>query len=158
MKVSWKEIEKGCKELYKKLPKTKYDAIICISTGGLIPGKIISDLMDLPLGVVSSKRYKYRGKKVKEWKVNTNIQWHRRPVRRGGMPRIRNVLIIDDIICNGKTLQKVIQNIRNFTSVKEIDVCVLFDKVNEMKVDFKASNCYKYKEVKSWIVYPWERV
>ncbi len=45
MKVSWNRTEKYCIMLYDKINKNfKFDCIVAISRGGLIPARIISDL------------------------------------------------------------------------------------------------------------------
>ena len=149
MKIDWKEMEKGCRELYKKLPKNKYDGIICIATGGLLPGKILSELMDLPLGIVSSKRYGKKREKIENWRVNTNIQWNEKA-------RFENILLVDDIIDEGRTIQKVIQNFGNFTAFKVIDIAVLFNKISKNKIDLGNHKIYKWKDCDKWITFPWE--
>ena len=81
-RISWEEIENGSRSLYRKIPNKDYDGIVCIATGGLIFGKLLSDLFSLPLGIVSVSRYGKRGKKIGECQVNTNIHWNKKISRK----------------------------------------------------------------------------
>ena len=149
MKIDWNEMEKGCRALYKKIPKGKYDGIICIATGGLLPGKILAELMDLPLGIVSSKKYGKKREKIENWHVNTNIQWNEKP-------NLKSVLVVDDIILEGKTMQKVLQNLISFTSAETLDIAVLFEKKGSRVANLDRYKIYKWKDCDEWIVFPWE--
>ena len=152
MKVTWKEMESACRILYKKLPKNKYDGVVCISTGGLLPGKLLSELLDLPLATVSSQRY-LRGKEkpisTEHWYANTNLQWNKKPM-------ITNLLLVDDIIEQGKTMQKVLSAMWTYTSAKSIDIAVLYYKTKSVTADLSKCKIYKYKETDEWIKFPWE--
>ena len=154
MKVTWEEMEKGCRALYSRLPKKKYEAIICIASGGLIPGKILSELMDLPLGIVSVQRYKRgcRTKLLSETISNTNIIWVGNRLK-----GIKSVLIVDDIIDSGITMQKVTNALRNFTSITDINLAVLYYKTPE--IDLSKYRIYKFAtcDSKTWLEFPWEK-
>ena len=154
MKVTWQEIEKGCRAIYSRLPKKKYEAIVCIASGGLIPGKILSELLDLPLGIVVMQRYKRggKGKLLSESFTNTNIIWIGERLK-----GLESILVVDDIIDSGITMQKVTNAFRSFTSIKNIDIAVLYYK--STKLDFKKYRIYKFAtcDSKTWVEFPWEK-
>jgi len=55
--TSWNEFESLCLELGNKIltSNNKYCAVICISRGGLLLGRILSGILGLPLGIISAK-------------------------------------------------------------------------------------------------------
>ncbi|MEI8364440.1 MAG: hypothetical protein WCF78_03205 [archaeon] len=55
--TSWNEFESLSLELGKKIltSNKKYSAVICISRGGLLLGRILSGILGLPLGIISAK-------------------------------------------------------------------------------------------------------
>jgi len=152
-KISWEEIESACKAIHKQTAKNKYDAIVCVATGGLIPGKILSELFHLPLGVIVSRRYGKDAEGEEEWFLDTNIKWMAKKLNPA------KILVVDDIISEGKTMEKIIQRFKSFTNItkpENLDVCALFFKKGKFKVNIKPHRIYFYKETDDWIVFPWE--
>lgn len=55
--TSWNEFESLSLELGKKILSSNktYCAVICVSRGGLLLGRILSGVLNLPLGIISAK-------------------------------------------------------------------------------------------------------
>ncbi|MFA5358052.1 MAG: phosphoribosyltransferase family protein [archaeon] len=149
-RISWKEIEDGSRLLYKNIPNKHYDGIVCIATGGLIFGKLLSDLFNLPLGIVSVSRYKKKGGKVEHTSANTHVHWNKEIGKKKP-----SILLVDDIIDEGVTMEKVINALEKKFS--KIDIAVLFYKKERTKIDFSKYKVYYYKVLgNDWVVFPWE--
>ena len=67
-KLSWKELNQDCLELYKRTKHIKFDRILCISRGGLVWARILSDLLDLPISHLTVSSYQDL-KQQKETKI-----------------------------------------------------------------------------------------
>jgi hypoxanthine-guanine phosphoribosyltransferase len=82
--------------------------------------------------------------------VNTNIHWNKKISRKKP-----SILLVDDIIDEGITMQKVIYALKN--KFKKIDIAVLFYKKVRTKIDFSKYKVYYYKSVgDEWVIFPWE--
>jgi len=55
--TSWNEFESLSLELGRKIISSnkKYCAVICVSRGGLLLGRILSGILNIPLGIISAK-------------------------------------------------------------------------------------------------------
>jgi hypoxanthine phosphoribosyltransferase len=55
--MSWNEFESLSLEVAKIIRQSKnnYDLLICVSRGGLLLGKILSEVLDTPLAIISAK-------------------------------------------------------------------------------------------------------
>ena len=143
-KMSWNEFECLALEVAKniKLEKKTYDSLVCVSRGGLLLGKILSEVLDVPLSIVSAKYVNG------VYYVDNNIS-STKPVK-------GNVLLIDDVL--EETYEKIIPVIKN-KSVAKIDLaCVFFRSknktfkpdfyINEIKEDLWVSFPYQSKHLK----------
>jgi hypoxanthine phosphoribosyltransferase len=103
-KLSWKKFYKDCLLLAKKIAdkKIKIDRIIAISRGGLIPARILSDFLQLPISNIVISSY-HSLKQLKEpeiievAKINLKNQI---------------VLIVDEVSDTGKTFQRALKYFR----------------------------------------------
>jgi len=55
--ISWQQLEKDCISLAKKIADTHIDEIICISRGGLVVSRILSDLLDVKISNITIESY-----------------------------------------------------------------------------------------------------
>ena len=58
--ISWQDIDKLTKTLVRKIGKTKYDSILGITRGGLIPAVKISHALNIPLQPVNYQTRDFR--------------------------------------------------------------------------------------------------
>lgn len=142
--VSWDEFVALSKKLALSLNSENFDSIICINRGGLVLGRILSDVLGLPLGVVSAKSYEVgKANSYKETVVDESISI----VGDVG----QSVLLVDDIADSGSTFAKLVHFLEK-TRGLSVKTAVIFKKKKcEYDVDFFVSD-----GVDDWIVMPYE--
>lgn len=142
---SWDDIYELSVELARKIKERglKVDTIVAVARGGLIPARIISDLLDvLDIEVVQCIFYKGIGEREREPVIL-------KPVRSD--LRGKSVLIVDDVADTGGTLSKIIEHVKA-AGASDVTVATLYVKPwNKADIDFSVV------ETDAWVVFPWER-
>jgi len=144
MRLSWRKFELLTDKLCRKIKKNKenFDNIICIATGGLILGKLLSEKLNLPLGIISMKAYDDR--KFKKLRFDKHIS---------STERVRgNVLLIDDIADSGISLKTASSYLSNYKGIKKVKTATLFNKPSSSLIPD-----YFIKETSAWVVFPYEK-
>jgi len=112
--ISWNEFESLSLELGKKIidSKKKYSAVICVSRGGLLLGRLLSGVLNLPLGVISAKFVNNK------YVVDNNISC---------LFDIKgDILLVDDVL-EQKESEEIVQKIKKIQKeVKKIDLASIF--------------------------------
>lgn len=144
IRPSWKEIERLCKKLSKKIKKEfSPDVIIGITRGGLVPLRLFSDYLDNHnITTIRIEYYTGIGKTRKKPKItqslNVNIKG-------------KKVLLVDDVSDKGQSLKEGVKYLRKFKP----------SRLKVVTLHYKPGSVYKpdYFEGKTsaWIVYPWEK-
>jgi hypoxanthine phosphoribosyltransferase len=141
--ISWLEIHRALSILAERVRKEySPDTIISIVKGGLIPARIIGDLLGIDeIGYVGVKFYKGVDKRGEKPFVTFTA-----------LPRLdyRKILIVDDVIESGRTINTVVDLLSkyNYSGLKSL---ALFVKPwSPVKPD------YYYEVVDKWVVFPWE--
>ena len=142
--VSWDEFFGLTHALSDKLKDEDFDSVVCINRGGLVVGRVLSDALGLPLGVISAKSYDVgkvdsAGKVVVDEKVSI--------VGDVG----RKVLIVDDIADNGGTFMAVKSFFEDERGLSVLTAAVFRKEGCAIDVDFCASEVGR-----EWIVMPYE--
>ncbi len=142
-KLSWKKFELLTNKLCEKIRKKKenFSHIICIATGGLILGKLLSEKLNLPLGIISMKAYE--GRKLKKLKFDKHISATKKV---NGV-----VLLVDDIADSGTSLKIAFNYLSNYKGIKRAKTASLFNKPSSSFIPD-----YFIKETSDWIVFPYE--
>lgn len=125
--VSWNEFESLALDLAKKIENSKktFDAIVCVSRGGLLLGRILSSVLDLPLGVISAKQLE------KEYFVDPYISFL--------YDLEGDILLVDDVF---EDSSEVILNTikKNYKKVNDISLgCVFYKSKRGLNPDFYIS-------------------
>lgn len=146
--VSWEEIENHSRTLADKIIKNnlKYDVILGIGRGGLVPAVILSHQVGIPLVPVNwqTRDGKYD---VENYSIlNRVTEFNTR------------ILIVDDINDTGKTLREIVEAtnevIRKASRSCEVDCVTIYQKPSTTFIN----NVYVEEvEDNDWIVFPWER-
>ena len=143
--ISWEEFDNLVKRLVKKITKNKYDSIVCISSGGLTLGKLVSDHLNIPLAVISAQIYKKGEKKLsnKNLVIGTIA----------GTSYIKgNILLIDDLVDTGVTIKAIKEHLMKIREIKNVDTATIFLKPwSSFQPDYCVAGTSK------WIVFPYER-
>lgn len=141
---SWNYIYMLCIRVAEKIKRSGYkpDLLVAIARGGLIPGRVLSDLLDNPNVAVIGVEYYTDVYKTRE------------------MPRItqpltvdvkgKRVLLIDDIADSGMSLKLVEEHLRE-VGAADIKVCTLYHKPwSVVMPDFYV------RETDAWVCFPHE--
>ena len=136
------QAEKDCKMLAKELSHYKFDWIVTMALGGLVPSCILGKLLNIKKVQVVPISY-YEETQRKEGKPIILANWL--------IPENAKVLLIDDIVDTGETMKKV----HNLLIEKN-------KKVVSVALHYKPDKAYAFKphywinKTDKWIIYPWE--
>lgn len=146
--LTWENIEELIVELEIQIKhsKKKYDWIIGISRGGLIPSVLLSHKLNIPHGTYAVKSYS--GQERKELNGDLRISMI------GFIKPHHNILIVDDINDSGNSLKFVVEKIKYIDSdAKNLDTAVLY---NKKKSIFNPTYFSKMIDDNTWLNFPWE--
>ena len=140
---SWEEIHVGSIKLALKVMRDyRPDILIGVLRGGYIVARIVADILGVrELGVVEVKFYKGVGETAEKPVITQPLVTE---------VRGKKVLIIDDVVDSGRTLQIVTEQVR-LRGAKELKSAALYYKPRSIiKPDYFAVKTSK------WILFPWE--
>lgn len=146
--ISWKEGVMLSEALAKKVQESTYqpEVIVAVSRGGLVPARIISDVLEVD--DVVSIGVKYWG--LAQRRAERPVLYHN---TEPGVVRDRRVLVVDEVTDTGHTLI-VIKNILDLMGAREIRLAVL-----HLKATSRLIPDYYVEKIDEWIwiSYPWSR-
>ncbi|VVC02471.1 Xanthine phosphoribosyltransferase [Candidatus Bilamarchaeum dharawalense] len=141
--ISWTQAEKLCIKLSNKVKSYQPDVLIGISRGGLVPVRILSDLLDIhDVCVLRVQFYRSIGHAPDEPRITQG-----QDMQISG----KKVLVVDDISDTGKSLM-VIKKFINDKKPREVKFATLHFKP---KTSFKPD--YYLSKTNKWVIYPWEK-
>lgn len=145
-KMSWEEFDTMCHQLAAKIVKDgiSYHNIICVARGGLVIGRLMSDILELPLHVIYTQRYKRGSKMPGTSLILTDVV--------GTTMLTGNILVVDDITDEGVTMKKVTEKIESMVDIQSVKSAVLYHKPKSV---FQPD--YYVKKTGEWIIFPYER-
>ena len=139
---SWDKIYDILIELAESI-RAEYcpELLIGVARGGLIPARIIADLLDIPtIGSVGVAFYKDVERRMKNpiitQPLNVTIASKR-------------VLIVDDIVDTGESLALVASEVKG--KPEELRTATLYRKPST-----RFTPDYSGRETDSWVIFPWE--
>jgi len=139
--VTWDEVEKYCEELSQKIEEDvrgKPNTIIAVSRGGMVPAALLS----YHLGITDIEVIHPM---VSRDRVESEVKFLRR-----FYTELFNVLIVDDILKTGLTIDSVMK----FPYFDGIRVACLHIMKN-LRTDLRPD--YFIAEVDEEVLYPWHR-
>ncbi len=145
--IEWRDIDRICNDLKYSISiysKIIPDAIISIGRGGMIPSRILSDLLSI------NEIYLFNIKLYKKGTTNRNIKPTIQPFNHN--IENKNILLVDDIMDSGTTIEHVIQELQK-KKPKSIKTLTLACKDT---VNRKPSFYSFLTKQNEWIVFPWE--
>lgn len=153
---TYEEIHKSIEDKTESLQSKKFDYILAIGGGGLMPARMIRRVINVPILVISIKFYSGD-------KINSEpqiVQWDSDISTK---LKGKSCLIVDEIYDTGSTLKYVIDRL-NKDGVNDLSALVIHHKnKEEHRSDFfehimsKLQNYFPLITVGDrWIVYPWE--
>lgn len=125
----------------------KFDAIVCITRGGLVPAGLLSYKLDCK-NVFNIKAESYddekrRGEIYVQSMAKEDIE---------DLLDSKNILIVDDVYDSGCTMKAIIDELLNY-KIEEDSLntfCVITKQ--EDAVDYSLFEC----ELGTWVVFPWD--
>lgn len=142
--VSWDEASKLCEGLASLVSASGFrpDAIVGVSRGGLVPARLLSDILGVgELYTIRVAFYIGPGKAAPEPKILQPLA-----ERLDG----KKVLLVDDVSDTGKSLAAAKKHVQEMGA--DVKVATLHFKPHSgFRPDFFVA------ETVAWIVYPWER-
>ncbi|MFA5412164.1 MAG: phosphoribosyltransferase [Candidatus Micrarchaeia archaeon] len=144
LRVSWDDASQMCERLASRVSSSGFrpDVIIGISRGGLVPARLLSDILGLhELYVMRVSLYTGIGKKAAAPKITQPL-----PAKLGG----KKALLVDDVSDTGKSLEVAKKHVLDM-GAGEVKVATLhFKPHSAFRPDFFEG------ETGAWIIYPWE--
>ena len=136
---TWQDIEDAVNtiaeriQMYETQPATlKFETIVGLSRGGLIPGVMLSQKLDIPFVPII-------------WQTRDgNVTWKKMLIAHN-QP---TTLIIDDLIDSGRTYYDVMK------IAKHVKFAALYNKQYSISLDYWGSTLYNDNK---WINFPWEK-
>ncbi|MER2599520.1 MAG: phosphoribosyltransferase family protein [Caldilineales bacterium] len=143
--LSWNDIDQLIHELLPQF-RGAYDALLMITRGGIVPGGILSEALDIKVILTAAVEFHTGVQKRLAWP--TFLQFPSEALLRG-----RRILVVDDVWDSGRTIMTVKSRIEAANAVPEL--CVLHYKPSESMFRDAAPDYYA-AVTDAWVVYPWE--
>ena len=142
---SWEDAEKANASLTEKINSSGFtpDIIIAISRGGLVPSRLLSDSLNVPvLYTIRISFYSSVGTRMEKPEVTQPLS-----VDITG----KKLLIVDDISDSGRSLELAEQYLTPLNPAEIRTATIHYKPGSIFKPDFFIFT------TKAWIIYPWER-
>ncbi len=147
--LNWEQVQQLTDIVYKQIKSKhkKYDWVVSINSGGLVPGVMLSKMLKAKHAVISVNSYK-------EKKKNPEVKRDLYLSHIGMIKMDDNILIVDNIIRTGDSVQAAIQSLKKVDpDAKKIDTASLH---LNAKSKFKPTYFAEEIDREDWIDYPWE--
>ncbi|MET1159436.1 MAG: phosphoribosyltransferase [Thermoprotei archaeon] len=144
--ISWKKLVLALVEIASKIKNDNYkpDIIFGILKGGIIPARILSDLLEVgEIGFIGVRFYK---------KIGTREARPELTLPPTHSVKGLNVLVVDDIVDSGRTLQLVLDELNRYGPASLKSATIYVKKWSPIFPD------YYYGITNKWVVFPWEFV
>ncbi len=146
--VSSDQVQTLCMDLYHKIKSDNFapDFLVGLSRGGLVPlGFLAGEQMfdNRATKIINVKSYSKSGCQT-ELRVIL-------PMHLEDMQAAKSILIIDDLVDSGKTLDYVYALFKTTFPNAAIKTATLFYKTSS-----KIKPDYYVQEINDWVVFPWE--
>ncbi|WXG42898.1 MAG: phosphoribosyltransferase [Promethearchaeati archaeon SRVP18_Atabeyarchaeia-1] len=144
LRLSWKQIDEACRIVSSRILASNFkpDLCVAISRGGFIPARLMCDLLGIS-NLACIKIEYYSGMNVKL--PIPVIAYHLSANAKG-----KRILLADDVADSGNTLMVARKHMQE-AGAKETRVATL-----HYKPWSKIRPDYYSRELRTWIVYPWE--
>jgi len=153
--LNWNNIEVDCKILVEKLNGKKFDTIVGIANGGMIPATIVAKLLKVNR-LFSANIKSYQEDKPRNGEHNTTdvVKTLSFPSYKDLMES-RSILFVDDLADTRLTLKHVNEKYYYHTNPNhnKWEFATLYYKP---KTQFKPEYTVRSFDNDEWIVFPWE--
>lgn len=133
MIVDWMDVDALCLDISHAAKSMGIDKVVGISRGGLIPGVIISHMLNVPFEPIA-------------WEPSYD---HTEDAKTICNNNSSTTLFVDDICDSGITMGDVAR------LAPDAKRAVILNKRRDMNIDLSGQDLYNIDE---WVVFPWESV
>ena len=145
VKLSWTDIEESCKHIATQIEASKWkpDVIISVGRGGMIPSRILSDILNI------SDIYMYYIKLYRAINIRNQqpkVEFFSHNVEN------KTVLLVDDIVDSGISIEKAVE-VFSIKKCQSIKTATILCKDHVIRRPTYFSKICKQDE---WVVFPWE--
>jgi hypoxanthine phosphoribosyltransferase len=145
LNLSWAEVEQAVSIIINRIGNKKYDYVVGIANGGLIPATLIAKKLKLKTMSVGLESYDGKDfKNVTLWS-EINKRWY--ISQQQGL-----CLLVDDISDSGKSFNYV----KNAYLKKEEIICDTASLVVKPKTTFMPDYFAMNVHTDTWVKFPWE--
>lgn len=143
LRLSWEEIEAACRRLAEgiKERRLEFDVIVGIARGGLVPARILSDM--LGNGELQTMRIKFYDAVGKTTERPTILS-----------PQLKvkgkRILLVDDIADTGKSLAAAMEHLKEGEAGAVFTVALAKKPSSSLVPDLYTL------ETDAWVIFPWE--
>jgi len=145
--LSWEEIQRLVDHLIKQYLSDTYDAMLVITRGGMVPGCLISEKIDLRNILVAAVVYYTDVDQTLDRPIF--LQFPTDTLLAG-----KRVLVVDDVWDSGRTIMAVKERLDAVGC--HYKVAVLHFKPGRSRYDNEHPDFYA-EATDDWLVYPWDR-
>jgi hypoxanthine phosphoribosyltransferase len=143
LRISWDAVIKYCEELAEKTRDFEPDIIIGISRGGLVPARVLSDILDINrVGIIGIVFYKKTGEPGESPEITQDLSMDIKG---------KKILLVDDVADTGKSLVFAKEYLERMGPA-EVRIAALHHKPSSV-----LEPDYYVGTTTAWIVYPWEQ-
>jgi len=139
-KISWNKFHQDCIKTSRQLKNIQVDKIIAISRGGLVPARIFSDLLSIPVSHITISSY-------------VNLKQQKEPIITEVPSKNFNnkkILIIDEVSDSGKTFK------RAFSYFENLNVSKIYTLAPYIKPQTKFEPNFWKEKINAWIIFPYD--
>lgn len=154
--LTWDKVDSLCSKIISAIQKDTFspDVVLTIQRGGFVPSVIISHKLGCrSIKVVNILRTD--SDKINSTKTEPYFDSH---VDLSSIEE-KCVLVIDDIVGSGKTLDFLLQELSKYNP-KEVKTAIVIqndDNFNDKNLSDRFHIDYLGEHVNGWVVFPWEQ-
>lgn len=152
VRLTWQDVEDRVSDIAQLIiansHNKKFDAVVSIGRGGMIPARLLAEHLDIHTAYVVDAKAYTKDNKLGEIQIS-DVKFR---------DDIKSIILIDDVIFTGTTLDAVFKNIvKNNKQIEYIANAFLYknDKTRYNDMDYVYSVLYDGDT--KWLVFPWEK-
>lgn len=126
--VSWSDYHFAIERLAAKVQASRFafDQIICLARGGMRVGDVLSRIFNQPLAILATQSYFANADKTAEAQGELTIGQHMAKVNQ---TLGKHILLVDDLVDSGKTMQEVVEHLRQrYPGIEVVKTAVIWKK------------------------------
>ena len=147
--LSWSKVQHLTKSLHEqiKAAKKRYEWIVSINSGGLVPGVMLSKALKAKHAVISVNNYQ-NGQKNEQVKKDLYLS------HIGFIRQHHEILVVDNVIRTGESVMAAVESLKKYDpDAKIVDTASLHLNI---KAKIKPTFFAEEIEIDDWLEYPWE--